>query len=169
MFIALLESFAPQPVIMRTLTWAGTSLYPITRCGRKIRSWAGAGSASLWIGLRSSCSYGPCARECRPEQPAHHVSHDQSVDEIKAARQALERAQRELSEKGQQCVVPPVGAMVEVPSAVFVLSALARYVEFFLSQTTLPGVFARRRPNNPNVASHMKVSTRPCCGPCVRS
>ena len=75
----ILESFAPQPVIMRTLTWAGTSLYPITRCGRKIRSWAGAGSASLWIGPRSSTSTtGHAARECRPEQPAHHVSHDQS-------------------------------------------------------------------------------------------
>jgi phosphotransferase system enzyme I (PtsI) len=54
-----------------------------------------------------------------------------SLHEVRAARTLLEEAKRELQARGVETLSVPVGIMIEVPSAAFMASQLAREVDFF--------------------------------------
>ena len=54
-----------------------------------------------------------------------------SVHEVRAARALLLEARTELEERGVPCATTAVGIMIEVPSAAFTASLLAREVDFF--------------------------------------
>jgi phosphotransferase system enzyme I (PtsI) len=54
-----------------------------------------------------------------------------SVAEVRDARALVEDARRELRDAGVQAPAVPVGIMIEVPSAAFTASILAREVDFF--------------------------------------
>lgn len=53
-----------------------------------------------------------------------------SVNELEEARRLLEQAYHELLDEGFPVVRPPLGVMIEVPSAVYQIAALARRVDF---------------------------------------
>lgn len=53
-----------------------------------------------------------------------------TLSELDEARQLLERAVAELHEEGQMVAHPQVGAMIEVPSAVYMAESLARRVDY---------------------------------------
>ncbi|HVZ21886.1 MAG TPA: phosphoenolpyruvate--protein phosphotransferase [Vicinamibacterales bacterium] len=54
-----------------------------------------------------------------------------SVHEVRAARALLEEARAELRARGEAAPAVPVGIMIEVPSAAFTASLLARETDFF--------------------------------------
>ena len=54
-----------------------------------------------------------------------------SIQEVRAARALIDEARAELSAAGIQTGAVPVGIMIEVPSAAFTASMLAREVDFF--------------------------------------
>jgi phosphoenolpyruvate-protein phosphotransferase (PTS system enzyme I) len=54
-----------------------------------------------------------------------------SVHEVRAARALLDESRAELTERGITAPAVPVGIMIEVPSAAFTASLLAREVDFF--------------------------------------
>jgi phosphotransferase system enzyme I (PtsI) len=54
-----------------------------------------------------------------------------SLQEVRAARALLDEARAELTARGVQAPSLPVGIMIEVPSAAFTASLLAREVDFF--------------------------------------
>ena len=100
----ILESFAPRPVIMRTLDVGGDKPLPYYPM-REENPFLG------WRGIRFTLDrpevFMPQLRAMlRANVGLNNLRimfpMISQVEEIKAARQALERAQRELSEKGQQ-------------------------------------------------------------------
>jgi phosphotransferase system enzyme I (PtsI) len=54
-----------------------------------------------------------------------------SLHEVRAAKTLLDEAKRELQARGIETASVPVGIMIEVPSAAFMASQLAREVDFF--------------------------------------
>lgn len=54
-----------------------------------------------------------------------------SVQEVRAARALVAEARAELAARGVACPTPAIGVMIEVPSAAFTASILAREADFF--------------------------------------
>jgi phosphotransferase system enzyme I (PtsP) len=129
----ILESFAPRPVTMRTLDVGGDKALPyfplhennaflgwrgirltldnpdifLTQLRALLRANAGLGNLRILLPMISS------ARE------------------IDAVRNLLVRAAAECARAGHATQAAPLGAMLEVPSAIFQMAALARRLEFF--------------------------------------
>ena len=129
----VLEAFAPRPVTMRTLDVGGDKGLPyfplpednaflgwrgirltldnpgifLTQLRALLRANAGLGNLRLLLPMISSAS------------------------EVDAVRDLLERAGAECAQAGQATGMAPLGAMIEVPSILFQMAALARRVDFF--------------------------------------
>jgi phosphotransferase system enzyme I (PtsP) len=129
----VLEAFAPRPVTMRTLDVGGDKPLPylsveednpymgwrgirvsldhpeifLTQLRAMLRANAGLGNLRLLLPMISR------------------------VGEVDDAIGLLERAHRELVDEGLESIKPPVGVMLETPSAIYQFAALARRVDFF--------------------------------------
>ncbi len=128
----VLEAFAPRPVVLRTLDVGGDkplSYFPITE-DNPFLGWRGIRITLdhpeiFMVQLRAMLHASAGLDNLRLLLPM--VSQLAEVDE---AKRLVERAYRELREKGENVVMPPLGVMVEVPSAVYQAEAIARRVDF---------------------------------------
>lgn len=128
----VLSAFAPKPVTMRTLDVGGDKALPyfpmdeknpvmgwrgirvtldhpeifLTQLRAMLRANAGLGNLHLLLPLITR------------------------VEELEEARGLIDRAHAELLEEGQAATKPQLGAMIEVPSAVYQTATLARRSDF---------------------------------------
>ena len=129
----LLESFTPKPVTIRTLDTGGDKKLPfftvtetnpvlgrrgirfsldhteifLTQLRALLRANAGLGNLQILFPMISR------------------------IHEIDAALGLLDRAYSDLTAEGHAAAKPHIGAMIEVPSAAYIISELARRVDFF--------------------------------------
>jgi phosphotransferase system enzyme I (PtsP) len=128
----VLEAFAPRPVVLRTLDVGGDKplpYFPITE-ENPFLGWRGIrltlDHPEIFLPqLRAMLRASVGLSNLRVMFPM--VSR---LDELEQASALLRRAYQELLEEGFQVAMPPIGAMIEVPAAVYQAEALARRVDF---------------------------------------
>lgn len=129
----VLESFAPKPVTLRTLDVGGDKILPyfpmeennpFLGC-RGIRFTLDHPEIFL-IQLRAMLRANAGLNNLRVLFPMIG-----RVDEVDEARGLLNHAYRELVTEGRAAAKPLIGAMIEVPSAVYLTAALVKRVDFF--------------------------------------
>lgn len=128
----VLEAFAPRPVVLRTLDVGGDkplSYFPIEE-DNPFLGWRGIRITLdhpdiFLVQLRAMLRASEGLGNLRLLLPM--VSQIAEVDE---ARRLLERAHRELVDRGADITMPALGVMVEVPSAVYQAETIARRVDF---------------------------------------
>jgi len=128
----VLETFHPRPVTMRTLDVGGDKALPYFPI-KEDNPFLG------WRGLRITLDHPEIFLvQLRAMLRASAGLDNMSlllpmvtnVSEVDEALELVHRAHRELLEEGEDIVLPPLGVMVEVPSAVYQADALARRVDF---------------------------------------
>ncbi|WP_372613213.1 phosphoenolpyruvate--protein phosphotransferase [Halomonas sp.] len=150
-----LESFAPLPVVMRTLDIGGDKdlpYFPIEEANPFL-GWRGIRVTLdhpevLMVQLRAMLRASRGLDNLQVMLPM--VT---NVDEVDDALKLLDRAILELGEEGVAVNRPPVGVMLEVPATLFQLDALAQRVEFFsVGSNDLTQYLLAVDRNNPRVA-----------------
>ncbi|KUJ83667.1 phosphoenolpyruvate-protein phosphotransferase PtsP [Microbulbifer flavimaris] len=127
-----LEAFAPRPVTMRTLDIGGDkalAYFPIEETNPFL-GWRGIrvtlDHPEIFLGqVRAMMKASLGLDNLRIMLPM--IS---GLGELEAARKLVERAHRELVDEGYRIAMPPLGIMIEVPSAVYQARELAERVDF---------------------------------------
>jgi len=129
---AVLESFHPRPVILRTLDIGGDKplpYFPISESNPFLG----------WRGIRISLDHPEIFLTqiraiLRADIGLNNVRillpMITSLSEVDDCMLLINRALDELAEEGHQVKMPPIGVMIEVPSAVYQAELLARRVDF---------------------------------------
>lgn len=128
----VLESFAPRPVIMRTLDVGGDKALPYFPI-EEDNPFLG------WRGIRITLDHpeifiaqirAMLKANVGLENLALLLPMISSVGEVDEAMSLIRRAYSELQEEGEAVTFPRVGVMVEVPSAVFQAELMAQRADF---------------------------------------
>jgi phosphotransferase system enzyme I (PtsP) len=130
----LLSAFTPRPVIMRTLDIGGDkplSYFPIEE-ENPFLGWRGIRVTLdhpevFLVQLRAMLKANKGLDNLRIMLPM--ISH---VGEVNEALRLIHKAHKEVQEEdgSQDISMPPIGVMIEVPAAVYQLSAIAKNVDF---------------------------------------
>jgi phosphotransferase system enzyme I (PtsP) len=128
----VMEAFAPRPVTLRTLDIGGDkalSYFPIVE-ENPFLGWRGIRVTLdhpeiFLVQLRAMMRASAGLNNLYLLLPM--VSHVAEVDE---AQRLIKRLYREMVDAGEPIEMPKVGIMIEVPSAVYQIDALARRVDF---------------------------------------
>ncbi len=128
----MLGAFAPRPVTMRTLDVGGDKALPYFPIHEN-NPFLG------WRGLRLTLDHPEIfLTQLRAMLRANeglgnlHLMFPMvtTVEEVDEALELLEQVRDELQKEGLRAVRPPIGVMIEVPSAAFQATSLARRVDF---------------------------------------
>ena len=129
----VLEAFVPAPVTVRTLDIGGDKLLPYfpVQEDNPFLGWRGIRIALdhpeiFLTQLRAILRASEGLNNLRLMLPMIT-----GVGEIDAAIVLIRRAYQELQEEGVSIEYPQIGVMIEVPSAVYQVQAMARRVDFF--------------------------------------
>jgi phosphotransferase system enzyme I (PtsP) len=127
-----LEAFSPRPVVLRTLDIGGDKMldyFPV----KEENPFLG------WRGIRISLDHPDIfITQIRAMLKASRgLSNLQimlpmisGMSELRAAMSLIQRAHSELLEEGMLITLPPIGLMIEVPAAVYMIGPFARHVDF---------------------------------------
>ena len=128
-----LEAFAPRPVTLRTLDVGGDKMLPYFPV-QEDNPFLG------WRGIRISLDHPEIFLTQIRAMLRASVGLDNltillpmisTVTELDLAITLIDQALGELHEEGEAVVRPPIGIMIEVPSAVYQVGAMAKRVDFF--------------------------------------